>query len=389
MTARCDYDVAILGGGLAGLSLAVRLAEPRFAGLRLLVVEPRVTYRRDRTWSYWTVRPHPFADCVAMSWPQWAVAGGGKPVVRASTGLRYESIQADTFYARALARLQAAPDVTLRLGCMASAEEDSDAVRIRFAEQTVLAQCAFDTRPPRGGCRQGLTQLFGGQEIETESPVFDPGTAMLMDFRCEQSGAAHFTYVLPYTAQRALVEDTWFAPAGFQPPDHRGAIRQYMQTRHGTGRYRVVFEESGALPMDPAFQPRTGRRLLPFGVAGGATRPSTGYAFAAIQAQCDGAASALAAGRLPQAAGPRPGIVRMMDHVLLDLLARRPDLAPRVFSALFARCEPSALVRFLNDLATPADLVAVAAAIPFLPTVTAALRLAAGRMPWPQPAVAG
>jgi lycopene beta-cyclase len=129
--------------------------------------------------------------------------------------------------------------------------------------------------------------------------------------------------------------------------------------------------------------------LLPFGTAGGATRPSTGYAFVAIQAQCDAAAAALAAGRVPLAPPARPAMVRMMDHVLLDLLAQRPDLAPRVFSALFARCEPGALVRFLNDLATPADFVSVAAAIPFLPTMGAALRLAAGRVPWPQLAVAG
>jgi lycopene beta-cyclase len=389
MMAHRDFDVAILGGGLAGLSLAMRLTEPRFAGLRLLVVEPRETYRRDRTWSYWTVRPHPFADCVAMSWRDWAVAGHDRHVVRKAAGLRYETIHADALYARALARLRAAPDVTLHLGCLASAEEEDDAVRIRYGAQTARAAIAFDTRPPAGFRRQGLTQLFGGQEIETESPVFDPGTAMLMDFRCEQSGAAHFTYVLPSTNRRALVEDTWFAGAGFQPPDHRGAIRHYMQTRYGISRYRVVFEEQGALPMDPAFRPRTGRRLLPFGTAGGATRPSTGYAFVAIQAQCDAAAAALAAGRVPLAPPARPAMVRMMDHVLLDLLAQRPDLAPRVFSALFARCEPGALVRFLNDLATPADFVSVAAAIPFLPTVGAALRLAAGRVPWPQPAVAG
>jgi lycopene beta-cyclase len=389
VTSHYDFDVAILGGGLAGLSLATRLTEARFAGLRVLVVEPRETYRRDRTWSYWTVREHPFSAAVTHSWSRWAVAGNGQPVVRAAPGLRYESIQADAFYALALMDMRAAPNVTLHLGCAASAEDTGDAVLIRYGEQTARVPVAFDTRPAVGGRRYGLTQVFGGEEIETETPVFDPGVAMLMDFRCAQSGAAHFTYVLPSTTRRALVEDTWFAPAGFQPPDHRSAIRQYLRIRYGVTKFHVLFEESGALPMDPFFRPRPGRRLVPFGTAGGATRPSTGYAFATVQAQCDAAASALAAGRLPAPPRRRPGIVRMMDHVLLDLLARRPDLAPRVFSSLFARCEPGALVRFLNDLATPADLVAVAAAIPFLPTLGASFRLAAGRMHWPRPALAG
>ena len=60
MTTPAAYDVAIIGAGLAGLSLAARLAEPPFAGLRVLVLEPRTLYRRDRTWSYWSMQPHPF-----------------------------------------------------------------------------------------------------------------------------------------------------------------------------------------------------------------------------------------------------------------------------------------------------------------------------------------
>lgn len=155
-----------------------------------------------------------------------------------------------------------------------------------------------------------------------------------------------------------------------------------MRSRYGVERFATLFEEQGALPMDPVFQPRIGQRLLPLGVAGGATRPSTGYAFHAIQSRCDDLAQDLLAGRWPRPARARPTLVRMMDRVLLDLLGRRPELAPRIFAALFKRCEPRALVRFLNDSARPTDFVAVAAAIPFAPTVTAALRLAMRRKEW-------
>ena len=78
-------------------------------------------------------------------------------------------------------------------------------------------------------------------------------------------------------------------------------------------------------------------------------------------------------------------MVRMMDRVLLHLL----DQAPNIFTSLFARCSPAALVRFLNDAAGPADLVAVAAAIPFLPITAAALRVLTGGLEWPRPAAAG
>jgi lycopene beta-cyclase len=44
-----DTDVLILGGGCAGLSLAVALAE-RAPAMRVDTLEARMDYTRDRTW---------------------------------------------------------------------------------------------------------------------------------------------------------------------------------------------------------------------------------------------------------------------------------------------------------------------------------------------------
>lgn len=393
-----DCDIAILGAGLAGLSLAVRLAAPGFAHLRILVLEARTDYRRDRTWSGWALRPHPFGGAVASRWDRWAVARPGQAATCAAPGLAYESIRSDTFYTLALDRIRAALHIELRLGTSANATEDGDTVILHLPDGTLRAGLVLDTRPPASLGRHGLAQVFLGQEIRTSRPVFDPGIVTLMDFRHPgRPGAAdavHFTYVLPSSPCQALVEDTWFLPQGAHPPGaqaagHRAALRAYMAAHHGVDGYDVLFEETGSLPMDPVFRPSTGRRLLPLGTAGGATRPSTGYAFGAIQARCDAIAADLAAGRLPGPGRPRPAMVRMMDRVLLHLLEHRPDQAPHVFTSLFARCPPAALVRFLNDAAGPADLAAVAAAIPFLPTTAAALRLFAGGLEWPRPATAG
>jgi len=382
VTPRADYDIAILGGGLAGLSLAVRLADPQLAHLRVLLVEARTDYRRDRTWSYWALRPHPFKDAVAVCWSRWAVQSDEACVVRSAPGLHYETIPADALYGIALDRIRRAPNINLRLGTHVAADvaEDEDGVTVALDGCTLRVGLAFDTRPPPDIGRHGLVQRFLGQEVETNKPVFDPGTATLMDFRCGQHGAAHFTYVLPYTPCRALVEDTWFSPRGFQVPDGRAAIRAYMERRHGIPDFAVRFEEQGALPMDPRFQPRPGVRLLPLGTAGGASRPSTGYAFLSVQAECDRIAADLASGRLPTAPRRRSGLVRMMDHVLLDLLETRPEQAPSVFAALFARCSPRRLLRFLNDAARPPDFLAVMASMPIAPAALTAVRLGAVEM---------
>lgn len=359
---RSDYDIAILGGGLAGLSLAVRLAEPRFRHLRVLVVEPRTQYRRDKTWCYWRLGPHPFEAAVTRRWTRWLVAGPGGRIERSASGTPYECIPADRFYELALTRVVGASNIELRQGIEAAPVEDGEGVCLGLPGGE-RARLAFDSRrPPRLG-QHGLAQRFVGREVEVSRPIFDPGCATLMDLKPAREGV-HFTYVLPMSRTRALVEDTWFAPPGTTLPCHSDALAGWLDA-HGAGDCRVLFEEAGCLPMDPRFQPERGRRLIPLGAAAGAHRPATGYAFGTIQAQCDsirdGVERALAEGRMPPF-GRRPAVVRGMDRALLTLLTHRPAIAPRLFPALFTHCPAHRLVRFLADRPSAGDLAAVVVA---------------------------
>lgn len=356
---RSDYDIAILGGGLAGLSLAVRLAEPRLRHLRVLIVEPRTQYRRDKTWCYWRLGPHPFEAAVTRRWTRWLVTGPGGRIERSASGMPYECIPADKFYELALAKIAGAPNIELRQGIEAAPVEDREGVCLGLSGGE-RARLAFDSRrPPKLG-QHGLAQRFVGREVEVSQPIFDPGCATLMDLEPAREGV-HFTYVLPTSRTRALVEDTWFAPPGTTLPCHSDALAGWLDA-HGAGDHRVLFQEAGCLPMDPHFQPARGRRLVPLGAAAGAHRPATGYAFGTIQAQCasirDGVERALAEGRMPPV-GRRPAVVRGMDRALLTLLTHRPAIAPRLFPALFAHCPAHRLVRFLADRPNAGDLTAV------------------------------
>ena len=134
--------------------------------------------------------------------------------------------------------------------------------------------------------------------------------------------------------------------------------------------------------MDPVFRPTTrpGARLLPLGTPASAGRPSTGYAFNAIQAQCDAITDHLARGTCPKPFAQRPALIRTMDATLLAMLERRPDVGPALFARLVrAQPPPKHSSRFLNDRATARDLAAVALAMPIGPTVRAAARHMLGR----------
>ena len=117
---RPDVDIAILGGGCAGLSVAVRLAA---AGRSLRVIEPREAYVEDRAWSFWRTSRDPFEDCVRRSWSELGYPGAGRTSVRRNSNrLRYQTVGAGAFYDRAQAligdhrrrRCRSAPPLTPR-----------------------------------------------------------------------------------------------------------------------------------------------------------------------------------------------------------------------------------------------------------------------------------
>lgn len=382
MAHRYDYDVVILGGGLAGLSLAVRLAD--LPQVRTLVIEPRTAYCRDRTWCSWRLVDHPFAGAVSRSWTSWEVLRRGRDgrdvtAVQTSAALPYDMIPSDRLWDVARLRLEGAPQVELRLGSRAlDIREEPDRVTVTTEAGPVEAEIVFDSRPPAAGHPGDLVQRFLGQELVVDKPVFDPSRVTLMDFAVpQQPGVVHFLYVLPTSPTEALVEDTWLAPADTPLPDYRTTIRTYMRTRFGATGYTVGFEEEGAIPMSPSLQaPVKAGRVIRVGTAGGAVKPSSGYAFLSIQRMADALAASLAAGSRPEIFQPRSGTAQWMDEIFLSAIRRSPEIAPSLFGNLFARCRPEPLIRFLNDVGTPGDTARVIAAMPKIPMIAAAARSA-------------
>ena len=94
-----------------------------------------------------------------------------------------------------------------------------------------------------------LIQHFKGWIIETPGPVFDPGIATMMDFRVHQDRGTSFAYVLPFTTNRALVEYTLFTKSLLSPEEYDEELRNYIQSIQAISDYKVIAEESGAIPM--------------------------------------------------------------------------------------------------------------------------------------------
>ncbi|MEM9556163.1 MAG: lycopene cyclase family protein [Acidobacteriota bacterium] len=405
-------DLVILGAGLSGASLALRLTDPAFEALRIVVVEPRAEPAAERTWCWWRLRDESTIDDVlgpprhAWSAIEFVGPGGGR--LRRTPSAPYVCLPGTEFYARVSPRLTACDHVELRRGVAArQVTESADAVRVTLQGArgtTVLeAPLVFDARPPAAAPadpQPRLVQSFLGWDVETEDAVFDPSCATLMDFAAvdgvaedgvaeggfadrarHAARAAHFLYVLPFGPRRALVESTWFGRRAVHGDVDAEILRRWLNARAGD-RWRLLRSEHGVLPMDARLAPPPGaRRVVPLGIRGGALRPSSGYGFARVQQASDLLAhqlrTRLAADRpLAPLTAPRlDGLGdRWMDRVFLARLGRRPETAPELFEHLFAACPIDRLVRFLAGTARAADRLAVIRALPAAPLAREAVR---------------
>ncbi len=364
---RPDVDIAILGGGCAGLSLAVRLAG---MGLNFCVIEPRESYRDDRTWSFWRTARDPFAECVRASWSSWDVCGPNGLTVRRSSRLRYETLRAGTFYDRALSVIHQAPSADIFLGTGArDIRRAPHGWQIDTDKGTLTADHVVDTRPPRRV--PGYGQFFLGREIMAEHAVFDPGRVHLMHFRRARSDGIDFVYILPFAVDHALIEVTSLAPVH----PGRDLLDRWLNEEISAlqpGGFERVREEAGALPMEVGFSQPRQRGVIGMGLGNGAARPSTGYAFQRIQTQADHIADALRRGCPAHAPLDGP-VTRFMDRVFLQVLRTMPGQGPALFESLFRKAPEDRLEQFLSGSTKSLDRLSVMASLPTLPFLQAAL----------------
>jgi lycopene beta-cyclase len=378
-----DADLLIVGAGCAGLSLAYRLVDGgHLDGRRLLLIDPRREYRRDRTWCFWNVVEHPFADLVTHEWARWRVRDGGPWVERSAAGLRYQHLPSDAFYARALERLEREPSVELRLGVRAGEiGESRHGVEVQTDRGILRAPVVFDSRPPprraiaEPGREVVFLQHFEGWTIEAREPVFTPDLATLMDFAVPQEHGVHFFYVLPYSPTAALVEATWFGTHVPGDEVYERALARYLHESLGIASYEVRGRERGVIPMSSEPMPvRASERVYRIGLAGGMAKPSTGYAFQAIQTFSAEMATRLGRDLLPDPPEARPWRSRFQDRVFLSYLARYKPRVPSTLVGLFDRVPPRLLADFLSDRASARESLGVMAAMPIGPMTSEVLR---------------
>jgi len=365
-TTQPAQQVRVLGDGCAALSLAMRAAD--LAGHQLTLVRPEdAPAPVDHIWGFWDGPDMPQAVSTAgmlarASWDRWAIITGDGGVVMQSGTRRYSALHRSDWTRHCEAKAQQAG-----VGVVGQADADE-----------VDADLVFDSRPPP--VPDGIMlQHFIGLEVRSKRPVFDAGTAILMDFRVDQSRGMHFIYLLPFSATEALVESTLFSPERLEEQFYLDAIKTYLGTHYGLHSFETLRRERGVIPL--ATLPQRDPNLPGIGGNGGAVRPSSGYAFVFIQKQIDRAITEMQADGRLQMRAPHKPVDLWMDAVLLSVLRHWPERAPELFLCMGRALDGDEFARFLSGEADWPLRLKVIMAMPKWPFLRGLMRLMADGSP--------
>ncbi len=328
-----EFDYIIIGGGCAGLSLAYELeVHNKLNNKTLAIIEPRLEYKKDKTWSFWKVTSHNFDDCVKKSWKNFSINIPGKINHLECNNYPYQSIDSGLFYEKINIRLKKNKNIFFFKNL-----DDIDKKN----------SFIFNSVPEIKKNHLNLWQHFCGIEIETEKNYFDDSIFNLMDFDCEQRESVHFFYTLPYSKNKALVETTWLSKMNDNSQkDYDNQLKNYLENHLNLKDYKISYKEEGAIPL---FYPvnKEIKSQINIGTAGGMTRLSTGYTFLNIQEH-----SKYIRKNIENISNVKKYEIhkkyQFLDEIFLRVLDKHPEKMSNIFFDMF-RASPKTVIKFLSN----------------------------------------
>jgi lycopene beta-cyclase len=388
MTVNASHcDVVLLGGGLASCLIAWRLRtlQPE---LHVRVLERDAGLGGIHTWSFhdtdlseeeraW-VEP-----LVSSHWPTQTVRFPG---YHRTLAVGYNSISAERF------------DTIMRSALGDSLETSAtvthiDGDKVYLANGKIVAgNIILDGRgpTPTAALATGF-QTFVGQELELTEP-HGLTSPVIMDSTVEQIDGYRFVYLLPMTATRLLVEDTYYN----NHPDLditslRDRIAAYVKVQGWTVA-QLHREESGVLPIVmagdlAALSAESGPGVLPIGMRAGLFHAVTGYSLPSAVHLADSLAAlrpftaetvTRALQRITQSHWHEQTYFRLLNRMLF--LAAGPSGRRKIFERFYTLSQPL-IERFYAGRLRATDKARILMGKPPVP-VSAAVKVLSETSAW-------
>jgi lycopene beta-cyclase len=372
------YDIAILGAGAAGLSLALALIDSPLKEKKILLVDKDLKNSNDRTWCYWTDRPDEYDRIRRKFWGGMKFSSQGEELEFNLTPYRYQMVRGLDFYCYARDEFARFTNIHWITGNVEEVQDRSESALFSIDGKELSASWVFDSRirfseiQIRPEKYSYLKQHFLGWEIETSRNAFDSDMFTMFDLCASGEDGFCFYYILPFTNNSALVEFTVFSETLWEDSRYKEALESYLAESLNNNSYRILEEERGVIPMtDHPFPRKLGDRIMSIGTHGGRVKPSTGYAFSRIQRDSKAITRSLEKYGHPFHVPRDSARRRFYDSLLLEVLKGQSTMAPEIFTKLYKRNDIRRVLRFLDEKTTLMEEVMIIASLPPVPFLKA------------------
>ena len=360
MSDRVDGKIGIIGAGVSGLLLSEKLIK---AGCEVSLIGP--SDERPQTICSWRSEKTPLTqlDHVIQSWKSWQMVHRGDVNVQHAVRYRYEAIDALSLKKSLETALSKDSKFNRIKHKVSSVIPETNATQVCTDKDEYKFSFLFDTRPPKRSedcCLQQFTGLYlnmSPERLNISQPI-------LMDFDVPQAttDGVTFVYALPLGEENTLVEATQFGMTEVASDVLANIGIEWIEKRHNTilNKSSYSAKENGLIPMGSII-PQS-RHAISFGVAGGATRPATGYALRGIESQLELITPWLKTKKAPAFKFSRTAT--FMDSIFLGVLKNDPSVMKKVFWQMGQRIDGDLFASFLCDEGGLRGALSAARAVP-------------------------
>ena len=347
-----DYYYVIVGGGLAGLQLALTINRDLFfKGKKIAIIEPSNKSSNDKTWCFWEKGNGKWDHLISKQWNEGKFVSSELSKDLELAPYSYKMLRSLDFYNYVKAELKNSEDIIFIKDKITKIDQ---VTRTAIGEtDNYTATHFFDSRPPTDFKNDEkssvIYQHFKGITIKTDKDHFDPEIFTMMDYRIKHKESTCFTYILPLSRNKALVEFTFFTPFLTEETVYDIKLEEYITTILKIKDYEIIESEKGVIPMtDYPFHKFNTKYLTRIGTAGGWVKASSGYSFKNTEIKVDKLIDNIKTGLKPST-NLFSKKFQKYDAIFLDVLEKRNDLGESLFTKFYTKNTIQEIFKFLDE----------------------------------------
>ncbi len=354
MLSNNHFDYIIIGNGLAGLQLALEFSKDSFFDdKQIALIDLSNKNKNDKTWCFWEKGKGNWDHIVFKSWNAAKFYSSKKTLNLDLNPYKYKMIRSLDFYQDAKAWLSKKENIYFISDEVTNVEEKG-LVIITTKNNTYTANQVFDSRIEGSFFNEKdnftrINQHFKGWIIETESDVFNSDKITMMDYRLKDGEQTTFTYVLPFSTKKALVEFTYFTEHIVDDKTYDVYLKQYLSNYLKIEKYKVTEIETGNIPMTNfPFEKYSTNHITKIGTAGGWVKGSTGYSFKHTEKKVSKIIQNLKEQNIPSK-GLCNKKYQFYDAIFLNVLKDDNHKGEWIFEQFYSKNSIETMFKFLDE----------------------------------------